>query len=257
VKPVLILLKKSHTKEEYNGNVLLNAILNADIRITPVKNDQKMFELKDMQNIIKPILEEEEAKGNSPYLAPLGGSLIEGSMSRALGAISYLQAFIEIIEQALLQNVSIDAIVLATGSASTQAGLLAGAKILAPEVEIVGISVSEDKQTMNRYINTITNKTFIDLGFDLETNPEDIIVFDEYIEEGYGVLNQKVADKIRLVASIEGILLDPVYTGKAMVGLENLIKKDYFKNKKNIVFLHSGGTPALFAYGQKLLKFFS
>jgi len=93
------------------------------------------------------------------------------------------------------------------------------------------------------------------LGLGVSISPNEVIVFDEYVGEGYGVLNRKTVDAILVLARKEGILLDPVYTGKAMSGLIDLIKKGYFKKSDNVVFIHTGGTPALFPYGKELLEY--
>jgi D-cysteine desulfhydrase family pyridoxal phosphate-dependent enzyme len=255
VKPILILLKKSGSREVLDGNPLLNAIFGADMRIVEVEKDQKLMELKGVKEIIDPVCKEEEKKGSKPYIAPIGGSLLEGSMNRPWGAVGYVNAFFEVYQQAKSQQVAIDTVVVATGSAGTHAGLLAGARIFSPRTKIVGISVSEDKITLDRYIQNITDEVFAELGVDMRVDMKDIIVFDEYVNEGYGVLNKEVTDKIRLVAETEGVLLDPVYTGKAMVGLVDLIKKNYFKDQENIVFFHTGGTPSLFPYGSELREF--
>jgi 1-aminocyclopropane-1-carboxylate deaminase/D-cysteine desulfhydrase-like pyridoxal-dependent ACC family enzyme len=122
---------------------------------------------------------------------------------------------------------------------------------------VIGISVSEDKETMKRYVKVISDYTLYEFNIDEEMDYDEIIVFDEYLKEGYGILNEEVSNSIRLLAVTEGILLDPVYTGKAMAGMIDLIKKGYFKKGENIVFLHSGGTPALFPYREKILSFLS
>ncbi len=255
IKPILLLLKKPGSRNVFNGNYLLSSLMAADIRIVEVDKDQKLMELKGVKQIIDPVFHEEENQGNKPYIASIGGSLLEGSMKRPWGAIGYVNAFFELLQQAAAQQVTIDVVVVATGSAGTHAGLLAGAKLFSPGTKVVGISVSEDKNTLDRYIKNIADEIFVELEIDLKTGARDIIVFDEYIKEGYGVLNKEVADSIRLVAEREGVLLDPVYTGKAMVGLVDLVKKGYFKDRENVVFFHTGGTPSLFPYGSELAGF--
>lgn len=255
VKPILILLKKSGFREVLDGNPLLNSLLGADMRVVEVEEGQKLMELAGVREIIDPVWKEEEGKGNKPYIAPIGGSLLEGSMKRPWGAVGYVTAFFEVFQQAASLGVVIDTVVVATGSAGTHAGLLSGAKIFSPRTKVVGISVSEDKNTLERYIKNIADEVFLVLDIDMKVEAKDIIVFDEYIKEGYGVLNKDVADKIRWVAEREGVLLDPVYTGKAMVGLVELIDKGYFKDQENIVFFHTGGTPSLFPYGSELREF--
>jgi D-cysteine desulfhydrase family pyridoxal phosphate-dependent enzyme len=255
IKPILLLLKKPGSPDVFDGNSLLSSLMGADIRTVEVGKEQKLMELAGVKQIIDPVVHDEEKQGNKPYVAPVGGSLTEGSMTRPWGAIAYVNAFFELLQQAAARQVTIDAVVVATGSAGTHAGLLAGAKLFSPETKVVGISVSEDRVTLDRYIKNIAAEIFIEWGIDMDTAAQDIIVFDEYIKEGYGVLNKEVADAIRLVAEKEGVLLDPVYTGKAMVGLIDLIKKGYFKEQSNVIFFHTGGTPSLFPYGGELRDF--
>lgn len=175
-------------------------------------------------------------------------------MTKPLGAISFVNAFLEILEQTEPYGENPDYIVLATGSGSTQAGLMAGAQLLSPKTKVIGISVSGDKSAMEHCVETIAGETFEEFGSSNDPK-EGVIVFDEYVKEGYGILNEETAKAIRLVAETEGILLDPVYTGRAMVGLIDLIEKGYFKKGDNVVFLHSGGTPALFPYREKILDY--
>jgi D-cysteine desulfhydrase family pyridoxal phosphate-dependent enzyme len=254
MKAVLILLKKPGLPYEHDGNLLLDTILDADVRIVDAREGQPMMEYRGVKEIVEPIVEEERQKGLRPYVAPIGGSLMEGSMHEPLGAIAYVKAFVEIYEQAQSQNAPVDAVVFATGSGSTQAGLLVGAKLISPHTRVVGISVSETKATMTDYVRTIAERSLGQLGAPPEVGEEEILVFEDYLGEGYGLLTPEVTDAIRLLAQTEGVLLDPVYTGKAMAGFVDLLKKNYFKKGETVVFLHSGGTPALFPYRQGILS---
>ena len=130
-----------------------------------------------------------------------------------------------------------------------------GAKSLKEETKILGISVSDDTELVKKEVLTIAQDTVqsLDLGIGIEK--DDLIVLDEYIQEGYGVLNKDVAEAVRLMSEKEGVFLDPVYTGKAMVALIDLTKKGYFKKGDNVLFVHTGGTPALFPNKHKLLDF--
>lgn len=254
VKPVLILFKRPNLPAEMDGNLLINFLFDSEVKIVEIESGKNIMELAEVRSVIDYVAEEERKKGNNPYIAPIGGSLSEGSMTRPLGAISFVGAFLEIVEQAETLGASPDHVILATGSGSTQAGLMVGARLASPRTKVVGISVSEDKATMSRCVESIAEQTFGEFGA-VSNGAEDIIVLDDYIDDGYGILNRKTADAIRLVAETEGILLDPVYTGRAMVGLLDLIEKGYFEKDDNIFFLHSGGTPALFPYREKLCGF--
>jgi D-cysteine desulfhydrase family pyridoxal phosphate-dependent enzyme len=255
IKPVLLLFKKPAFSKEYDGNLLLDLILDAEIKIIEVEKEKKTMELSDVKDFVEEIVKKEKQKGNTPYIAPIGGSLVEGSMSVPLGAIAYLEVFLELYEQTMAEKIKIDSVIIATGSGSTQAGLIIGAKLLSPWTRIVGICVSEDKETMRKYVKNIIEHTLSAINIKEKIEDKEIIVFDDYLKEGYGVLNQEVAQAIAFLAREEGIFLDPVYTGKAMAGMLDLIKNGYFREGENIVFLHTGGTPALFPYREKFISF--
>ena len=255
LKPVLILFKRPGLPYEQDGNLLLDVLLGSDIRLVEAAEGQKMMEYNGVKAVVDAFAEEEKKKGRRPYIAPIGGSLPEASMLKPWGAISYVDAFREIVEQAAELGAKIDAVVFATGSGSTHAGLLVGAKLLSPETKVIGVSVSETQATMGRYVRTIAEKTLEMLGYPTDIPEEEIIAVEDYLAEGYGILNKEVSESIRLVAETEGMLLDPVYTGKAMTGLLDWIGKGRFEKGANIVFLHSGGTPALFPYRDKLISF--
>jgi len=252
LRPVLVLFKRPSLPSEYDGNLLLDFIFDSDIRLVEKQEGQKMMEYEGVKEIVDAVAEEFRNEGHQPYIAPIGGSLPEASMDEPWGAVGYVRGFVEISEQTASQGIGADAVVFATGSGSTQGGLLVGAKLVSPMTKIVGISVSETRETMTDYVRNISEKTMDLLEQPQSIADDDIIVFEEYLRDGYGILDQKVVDAIRLVAETEGILLDPVYTGKAMSGFLDLVEKGYFEKGSNVVFLHSGGTPALFPYRKEL-----
>jgi L-cysteate sulfo-lyase len=252
-RAVLVLLKRPGLPVGEDGNLLIDRVLNADIRFVEASGEKSFLELENVREFLAPILEEEEASGRKAYLAPVGGSLIEGSMHRPLGALGYVVAFAELLEQAQARGFTPDTVVLATGSAGTQAGLLAGAKLLSPETRIVGISVAGSAKDITGYVKTITEAVLDELGEGGGVSDQEVIVFDDYLGEGYGVLNEDITHAIGLLARKEGVLLDPVYTGKAMSGLIDLAGKGYF-GEEEVVFLHTGGTPALFPYRDGILR---
>jgi L-cysteate sulfo-lyase len=253
LRAVLVLVKKPGATVSEDGNLLLDRFFGADVRIMEASGDKGFLELEHVRGLLDPVLEEEQRAGRKVYLAPVGGSLLEGSMARPLGSLGYVEAFAELLEQARERGFTPDAVVLASGSAGTQAGLLAGAKLLSPETRIVGISVAGAAPVVSRYVRTITEAILDELGEAPDVADDDVVVLDEYLAEGYGVLNQAVTDAIGLLARKEGILLDPVYSGKAMAGFLDLAGKEYFRDAENAVFLHTGGTPALFPYREGLL----
>lgn len=246
VRPILVLSKTPSQPHEVTGNLLLDKLLGAEVRL--IEPDE------DGWAMVERLAEEERRKGHVPYRVMVGGSMTAGDMTEPLGAIAYANAFYELHRQAQAAGFKVTHVVVATGGGGTQAGLVVGAKAVAPEVEVVGITVSRDKGASQRRVGEIAQQTASALGLAITITPEEMIVFDDYLGEGYGVLTQEVADAIHLVAKKEGLLLDPVYTGKAMAGLLDLVKKGYFEKDDGVVFLHTGGTPGLFVYEDQLLE---
>jgi len=248
MKPVLVLSKRDESPVTYDGNLLLDILFEAEVRIIEPRADRAA--------VTAGIADELRKNGRNPYLVSVGGSMPGDSMQQPLGAIGYVQAFIELHEQAARIGTGLDAVVLATGSGGTQAGLEVGARAVSPKTRIVGISVSGGRQSAQKLVAEISNATAAALDLKFRFSPEEIVVFDEYVGEGYGKLHQSAADAIRLAAVREGILLDPVYTGKAMAGLVDLVRKGYFRKNETIAFMHTGGAPGIFGYRLDLLKFF-
>jgi D-cysteine desulfhydrase family pyridoxal phosphate-dependent enzyme len=254
IKPILILFKTYDLPAEYDGNLLLDYILGADIRIKEAVKG-KIVKQEDALALAEEVVQEVREQGHTAYLVAVGGSMPLGSMDLPLGAISYVNAFIEMVEQAKALGVQADYVVHSTGSGATQAGLVVGAQALTRGAKVLGISVSDDKVTFGKDVLKIVQATEKALKLETHIKADDVIVFDEYIKDGYGIVNKEVADMIRLVFTKEGIVLDPVYTAKAMAGLVDLIKKGYFEKTDKVVFFHTGGTPALFPNKHKLVEY--
>ncbi len=246
LKTVLVLSKPRPGPVDYDGNLFLDALMGADIRF--VEPDQSR------QAVLDQTAEELKAHGRRPYVVSVGGSRPGGSMAQPLGAMGYTLAFVELYQQAQEQNTRIDSIVIANGSGGTQAGLVVGARAAAPHVRIVGINVSGAREPARNNIASIAQAAAHGLDLDMTITPEEIIVFDDYVGEGYGVMSPEIARAITLLARKEAILLDPVYTGKALAGLLDLNEREYFREDENVVFIHTGGTPALFPYRQEILE---
>jgi L-cysteate sulfo-lyase len=253
IKPVLVLFKTSDLPPATDGNLFLDVILGADIRILEAEKG-KVVKSAQAMSILEETAGEIRRQGHRPYLVPVGGSLVRGDMDKPLGGVSYVAAFAEIIDQMKSGGSAPDYVVHATGSGGTQAGLVVGALALTEGCRIIGISVSDPKGPFTDDVLEIARATDEALGLGLDVRPEDVIVFDEYLGEGYGVVDKAVAEAIRLVFQTEGIVLDPVYTAKAMLGLIDLVKTGFFKTTDKIVFLHSGGTPALFPNREKIIS---
>ena len=220
----------------------------AEIKVTHIPASLPTLKFESVEPYLSEIIEREKQRGNRPYVMPIGGSLVEASLQKPLGAIGYVLAFADLFQQLQDQHIAIDKIIVATGSGSTQTGLIVGAKILAPHVSILGISVSANREDMAASIKTLAEQTIQHLGFSIEITDEDIVVLDDYIQDGYGVMNQALANTLYETATQECVMLDPVYTGKAMMGLTDLATKDFLKKDESVLFLHTGGLPALFSY---------
>jgi L-cysteate sulfo-lyase len=160
----------------------------------------------------------------------------------------------ELVAQLKEQALSVDTVVFASSSGGTQAGLMVAAKASAFEGQVLGISVAQTEKNLKAILGELVSETAELLGLELGFEEADFIVYDDYLGGGYGVMAEPEREAIRLVARTEGILLDPVYTGRAMAGLLDLVRKGVLGPGETIVFWHTGGTPALFAYSEGLME---
>jgi L-cysteate sulfo-lyase len=253
IRPVLLLFKTTDLQPEYDGNLLLDFLLGADIRLRE-SGQGKLLAAGVAEKAVEEAAAEASSRGEIPYTVAVGGSVPGLSMTRPLGALSYVAAFAELEEQSRAARLDYTHIVHATGSGATQAGLVAGARALGRPVEVIGISVSDLKDAFSDIVLRIAAETCRALGLETGIRRDDVIVLDEYIKDGYGVVTAGIAEAIRLVFGSEGVVLDPVYTGKAMAGLVDLVHRGRFRKGDKVVFLHTGGTPALFPYREPLVR---
>ncbi len=254
LKPWLLLFKTNDLPEEPDGNLLLDQILGAHVQIGDSGSD-KFIEQKALEAAIGVAVQKVKAMGEVPYVVPIGGSMPGGDMQIPLGTLAYVDAFLEMQMQAEHLLLAIDYVIHATGSGSTQAGLALGAKAAGGTTKVLGVSVLENAENLRRDMLAIAQQTEQALGLDSEITAEDLIVSEDYIQDGYGIVNRDVTLAVRTMAETEGIFLDPVYTGKAFMALLDLVKKDFFKPNDRIVFIHTGGTPALFPNKHNLIKY--
>ncbi len=254
LKPILVLFRPAEQAATADGNVLLDILLDADLRLMTAEKG-KIIKARQAMEALEGIGKELRGQGHKPYLVPVGGSLVRGDMGKPLGAASYVVAFAELLEQTRAAGFEPDYVIHATGSGGTQAGLVVGAKSMCPRCRIVGISVSDPKGPFSDDVLEIGRAADAAFGLGLDVMPDDVVVFDEYLGAGYGIVDKAVAETIRQVFQTEGIVLDPVYTAKAMIGLRDLIKTGFFNPTDKVVFLHTGGTPALFPHREKLFEF--
>jgi len=247
MKPSFVLVKGVHT--ETQGNLLLHNILDSDVEI---------LELADLRDIFGDVVSEKmervaddlRARGYKPFI--LRHTIPD--KSAILGTVGWVNAADELITQLKEQNIEAQYVVLANGGGATQAGLVLGSKYLMANYEIIGISVFDDADAAVKAVIEHTDAVSDFLGLGVKVMPDELEINDSYVGEGYAIPTEECLDAIRLVAQTEGIFLDPVYTGKAMAGLIGLIKKGRFKRTDTIVFFHTGGIPALFAYHKEIAR---
>ena len=240
----IILVLNAKEPEEYQGNLLLDSILGCDIRFKPYTDEEEQREEAGETPITGVIAEEVKRNGRIPYIIPLGGC-------NPIGNLGYINAIKELKKQSEEKNINIDYIVSAVGTGGTQAGIELGLKLYEMNTQCYGISISRHIKPKSQEIADLCNQTV--KYFKLECSqfsPDEITVNYDYIGKGYAIPTNEGIEAIRIVAQTEGIILDPVYTGKAMAGLIDLIKKGKFKKNENIVFLHTGGEIANFAYNK-------
>jgi 1-aminocyclopropane-1-carboxylate deaminase/D-cysteine desulfhydrase-like pyridoxal-dependent ACC family enzyme len=151
------------------------------------------------------------------------------------------------MEEFIEQRVNADWIVFASSSGGTQAGMLLGSRIFGYQGRLLGISIDEPRRILQERVAKLASETSERMGARIEFAPSEVLVNDEYAAPGYGVLTGAEREAISLFAKYEGLLLDPVYTGRAAAGLVNLIRKGFFKKDETVLFWHTGGQPALFA----------
>jgi D-cysteine desulfhydrase len=215
-----------------NGNRLLLDLFGTEVELVP--------NLDTADELLAQTGERLRREGRKPYIVPIGGS-------NALGALGYVRAGLELAEQIRSSGQEFSAVVLASGSAGTHAGLAIALADALPELDVIGVTVSRTDAAQRPKVEGLVERTLELLGNDAPARPK-IQLWDEYFAPRYGEPNAGTLEAVRLLASQEGLLLDPVYTGKAMAGLLDGIRLDRFAKPGPILFLHTGGSPALFAY---------
>jgi len=225
--------------KERQGNLLLDHIFGAEVRV--IQTDEEYV----LMGIVEDMARQLRRDGRKPYVIPRGGS-------NAFGAAAYMEAALELLSQASAMSLRIDAIVHTSTSGGTQSGLYTGTKLTQSGVQVVGISAGPPREIVVKRVVGIVTELSEMLRLEWRPHPDDVIVYDDYVGERYGIPTKECLDAIRVVARTEGILLDPVYTGKGMAGMMGLIAKERFRSDQNVVFWHTGGQPALFAHASAL-----
>ena len=233
----LVLRGVAPPREQWTGNLLLDELLGA--RLVWAGD-------RDREAVMEAAAQKGRAAGRRPYLIPLGGSNV-------VGAAAYALAFAELWEQMQERSVAFDRIVFASSSGGTQAGLVAGATACGYEGQLLGISIDQTSAELSALVSGLAAEVCFYLEVAGPPPLRLVAVDDDYLGGGYAVMGDPEREAIRQLARTEGILLDPVYTGRAMAGLLDLIRCGSIGSGETVLFWHTGGAPALFAYAQDLL----
>ena len=222
-----------------NGNLLLDKIFGCHIHWAGQNRKGE-----DIPTIVEHLKKD----GKKPYIVPYGGS-------NALGALAFVEAFVELQAQLKDLTLSFSHIVFASSSGGTHAGLMLGNKLFKSPCQIVGINIDKDEAgeaSFHQTIVSLASSAARLIGEDCTFSDSDLTLNLDYVGEGYGVVGALENEAISMTAQTQGILLDPVYTGKAMGGLIDMIRAGQFKPSDRVLFWHTGGAPALFAYSSAL-----
>lgn len=238
-----VLVLRGNPPGEYQGNLLLDRLFNATLEFL---DPDAYFHLIDGR--MEAHAQAARDAGRVPYVIPLGGA-------NPLGALGYVRAVEEMQQQlAASGGVAPDVVVAPLGSGGTLAGLLVGVRRIWPGTRVVGISVSRDRAWFQQRVAKMAEECAALLGWSMSFTPEDIWVEDQYVGPGYGVPSAGGIAAIRRVAGNEGVLLDPVYTGKAMDGLCALADSGAIPAGAEVLFIHCGGSPALYPFARTLTE---
>ena len=221
----------------WNGNLLLDRLLGARVVWT---GDITRREA------VAQVVAQEEASGHRPYVIRVGGST-------AVGALGYVVAMAELVGQASGIGLKVDHVVFASSSGGTQSGMIVGASAAGLDTRILGISIDEPADKLRAIVHELANQTSDHLGLGITMMPDEVHVNADYVGAGYAVLGEPEREAIRLLAQTEGLFVDPVYTGRALAGLIDLVRRDAYSSDETVVFWHTGGNATLFAYAQDLL----
>lgn len=223
-----ILVMNGEMSEQPSANLMLDQLFGAEIVLVKDREER--------EQALQTTFDQALAAGKKPYLITLGGS-------NSTGALGYAFAMREFIEQ----KVDADWILFGTSSGGTHAGLVLGQRVFEFKGKVLGISIDEPEEWLKTRVSELASDASATLGGRIEFTHDDVLANADYCKAGYGVLTDAESEAVRLFAKYEGLLLDPVYTGRAAAGMIDLIRKWFFKKEETILFWHTGGGPALFA----------
>ena len=220
-----------------SGNVFLDRMFAANLREYPGGTD--------FDAALEDVAEQVRSDGGKPYIVP-------GGASDKIGALGYVNCAIELLTQANDRGLVIDHLITATGSAGTQGGLIVGLKAINSNIPLLGIGVRAPQDEQEQKVFELAEITADHIGAPGVVTRADVVANCNYIGEGYGIPTESMNEAVMLLARTEGLLFDPVYSGKALAGMIDLVRSGEFSGAENIVFLHTGGSAALFAYVDQL-----
>jgi len=232
-----ILVLNGEMPDKPSANLLLDQLFGAEIVTIADRNER--------DRVLKETFDKAVADGRKPYLVPYGGS-------SATGALGYTFAMEELMEQmqdlrVLKELGGLDYIIFGTSSGGTHAGLVLGQRVFGFKGKVLGISIDESEAWLKSHVSKLATEASEKLGERIRFESAEVLANADYCKAGYGVLTDAEREAVNLFAKYEGLLLDPVYTGRAAAGMIDLIRKGYFKREETVLFWHTGGQPALFA----------
>lgn len=233
-----VVVLRGEAPSQVTGNLLLDHLLGAQVVFSGARARER---------VANEIVAELQAQGRRPYLIPVGAS-------DEVGAPGFVAAIEELAIQLKERSLHVDRVVFASSSFGTQAGMCVGAKALGFGPQIAAVAIDSRREDIQTGVAEIAARTASRLGIEASVSPGEVVAYDGYLGAGYAVMGEPEREAIQLAARYEAILLDPVYTGRAMAGLIDLVRKGEFGKRETILFWHTGGAAALHAYADGLMR---
>ena len=232
-----VLVLRGHPPAAARGNLLLDRLLGAEIAFAGERTREELA---------AEVVERERAAGRRPFLIPVGAS-------DEIGAMGYVAGMEELGAQLAERRLGVDRVVFASSSYGTQSGMVVGARAIGFRAQLAGIAIDSTRAELQAGVADLAARTARRAGLDVSVSSDEVVGFDGYLGGGYAVLGEPEREAIQLCARLEGLLLDPVYTGRAMAGLIDLVRRGEIGKREAVLFWHTGGDAALHAYAEELL----
>jgi len=236
----VLVLSARQADPALQGNLLLDRLFGATVHFIQASPDPRFAVAADEVEKVNEVVADLTRRGRRPYVIPIGGS-------SPIGALGYVDGTRELHEQLTTSALRVDRVYYASGSRGTQAGLELGARMFGVEYRLHGIAVSAGEDEKQRRAARLVNEAAALLGVPIRVDPSELVTDQRFIGDGYGIPTAECLEAIRMLARSEAILLDPCYTGKAMAGLVHDIRNGAIPAHGTVIFLHTGGAPALFS----------